>query len=290
MRRIRKIFYTTLTTFIILAVYTLSNLEQNVLRTNLELENITNIKTNTVYLLNKNDYLTGVDIFLEKDSPKNQVINIFDYLKESNKKIISKYKGYIPSNSQIIDINIDNNIVFLNLSKDFLSSNIDVTVPGLVKSLTSIKGIDKVDLKVNNNYLDLYDKPLDKNISINKEYKINNRSDIDRVVIYYLSDDNNYIPVTKYLNDKREKIEIIIDELKNNDNSNLISYLSDNIKLTNYTEENNILFLTFNDEFIKDKNVINYNMNEIAYSVFDNYDVSSVMFIVNKKNVKIINK
>lgn len=290
MRRIRKIFYTTLTTFIILTVYTLSNIETNVLRTNLELENITNIKTNKVYLLNKDNYLTEIDIFLEKDTPTNQAINIINYLKESNKKVISKYKGYIPSNTKVIDINIDNNIIYLNLSKEFLSSDINITVPGLVKSLIGINGIEKVDIKINNNYLDYYDRPLDKKISINKEYIINNRSDIDRVVIYYLSDDNNYIPVTKYLNDKREKIEIIIDELKNNENNNLISYLSNNVKLVDYKEENNILFLTFNSDFLKDENIIEYNMNEIAYSIFDNYDVSSVMFIVNKENIKIINK
>ena len=75
MKLIRKLFYTTLTTFTILTIYTISSIEDNTLRTNLELEDITNIKTNTVYLLNNNNYLEKVDIFIEKSDVKNQVIN-----------------------------------------------------------------------------------------------------------------------------------------------------------------------------------------------------------------------
>ena len=290
MKLIRKLFYTTLTTFTILTIYTISSIEDNTLRTNLELEDITNIKTNTVYLLNNNNYLEKVDIFIEKSDVKNQVINIINYLKESNNKIQSNYNGYVPKNTNILDISIKNNILYLNLSKEFLKEDFNITITGLIKSLLEIKGIDKVELKVDGNYVKGYNKVFDKSLAINKKYELQNRNNINKVVVYYMSKDNNYIPVTKYVNDKREKVEIIIDELKNNNDSNLISYLNSNTKLINYKEENNIIFLNFNKYLIDDINSKEKIINQIAYSVFDNYDIESVIFEIEEKNINIINK
>ena len=290
MRIIRKLFYTTLTTFIILTIYTISNINSNVLRTNYEIEDITNIKTNTVYLLNKDNYLVKVNIFLDKDKPLKQVENIINYLKESNKKIISNYKGYIPNDTKILDIELKDKVLYLNLSEAFKKNNYEITIPGLIKSLLELKEIDYISIKVNNEEIDGYNKLLDKNISINKEYNIEDRSNINKVVIYYFSNDKNYIPVTKYTSDKREKIEVIIDELKNTNTENLISFLNSNTELTEYKEDNNVMILNFNKYLIDDKNIVNYNLEEIANSVFANYDVLSVMFKVNGKNLDIINK
>ena len=284
MRIIRKLFYTTLTTFLILTVYTLSNINNNVLRTNLELDDITNLKTNTVYLLNMDNYFTKVDIYLESKDINDEINNIYNYLKVSNKKILSNYHGYIPDKSMIIDKRIDNNILYLTLSEDLL--NEELSIEALAKSLLCLISIDKVSINISDKYNEIFDD----NLSLNKEYNITNRKDIEKVVIYYFNNDNNYIPVTKYLNDKRDKIEIIIDELKNNDQSNLISYLNSNVKLLDYNEENNILFLNFNKYLSDDKNKLDYNLNEIALSIFDNYDISSVMFKENGKNIKLINK
>ena len=253
MKIIRKLFYTTLTTFIIITVYTISSFKDNTLRTNLELEEVINMKTNTAYLLNKNNYLTKVNIYLDSNKQEEQVKYMVEYLKKNNKRIERGYKGYIPEKTNILSIEIKDNILYLDLSKDFLEENIKVTVPGLVRSLLSIKNIDRVDLKVEKEYINNYDKLLDDKIAINEEYNINNRKNISEVVIYYLTNDNNYIPVTKYLNDDREKIEIIIDELKESNNSNLISYLNNNLKLNDYEEENDVYILKFNDYLNEDK-------------------------------------
>lgn len=290
MKIIRKLFYTTLTTFIIITVYTISSFKDNTLRTNLELEEVINMKTNTAYLLNKDNYLTKVNIYLDSNKQEEQVKYMVEYLKKNNKRIERGYKGYIPEKTNILSIEIKDNILYLDLSKDFLEENTKVTVPGLVRSLLSIKNIDRVDLKVEKEYINNYDKLLDDKIAINEEYKINNRKNISEVVIYYLTNDNNYIPVTKYLNDDREKIEIIIDELKESNNSNLISYLNNNLKLKDYEEENDVYILNFNDYLNEDKTTKEYLLNEIAYSIFDNYQVSSVMFKINDKNEKIIYK
>lgn len=290
MNIVRKIFYTTLTTFIIITIYTLSYSKNNVLRTNFELEEIINMNTTPIYLLNNNNYLTKVDIFLDTDNLEDKPNAIIEYLKESNKKIKTNYNGYIPNNTKINNIKINNNILYIDLSEELLNGNISIIIPGLVRSLLCIENINKVDLKVNEKYIENYEGLLDNKISINSKYEISNRNNIAEVTIYYMSKDNNYIPVTKYLNDDREKIEIIIEELKDSKNSNLISYLNENAKLLDYEEDNNILFLNFNESLNDDDNKLNNTLNEIAYSIFDSYNILSVMFKINDKNVKIINK
>lgn len=288
MRIIRKLFYTTVTTFIILTIYTISNIDQKVLRTNLELEDITGLKTNSIYLLNKNNYLTKVDVFINGHNTEEKITNIINYLKKDEKK--KEYIGYLPKNIEIKSLEIKDKILYINFSKELAKTDQNVSIPGLVKSILELKEIDKIDLKVEGKYLNNYNMLLEKNISINKEYDISQRKNINKVVVYYLTKDNYYIPITKYKNDNREKIEIIIDELVNNNNFELISYLNSNTKLLSYKEENNTLFLNFNNYLVDDNNILEYNLSEIAYSVFDNYNVYSVMFEVEGKRLDIINK
>ena len=57
---------------------------------------------------------------------------------------------------------------------------------------------------------------LTKDYGINKKYEISSNKDINKVVLYYLGFDNNFIPITKYVNDKREKLEIIVEDLSSN--------------------------------------------------------------------------
>ena len=60
---IKKIFNTTITMFIILTIFTLKTTSNsNVLRPNIEIDDITNLTTNNIYLLNclillRNSYL-----------------------------------------------------------------------------------------------------------------------------------------------------------------------------------------------------------------------------------------
>ncbi|MBR3145726.1 MAG: hypothetical protein IKF47_00530, partial [Bacilli bacterium] len=65
-KALRKIFITTLSMLIVLTVYTIPTIKKdNVLRTNLEIEDITNLSTDKIYLLNKDNYLVKTDIFID---------------------------------------------------------------------------------------------------------------------------------------------------------------------------------------------------------------------------------
>ena len=131
---------------------------------------------------------------------------------------------------------------------------------------------------------------LDKSIKINKVYDINGLDDVKYITVYYpCSEDdfNYYIPVTNVVNSKNEKIEIIIDELKSSStyNTNVISYINEETELIDYQILEDSILLNFNDLiFDIDSNKI---LEEVRYSINlsikDNYDVSSVMYMVDDK-------
>lgn len=289
---IKKIFNTTITMFIILTIFTLKTTSNsNVLRTNVEIDDITNLTTNNIYLLNKNNLLVKTKVFINNKKNK-EIESIIKYLTITNNKTPVGLKTYIPKNTKILNYKLENNTLIVDLSKEFLSTaNKQLVITGLVYSLLEIKDIDNIMLQVEGKPIEGYNEVLNKNIGINNEFLFNSRYDINRVVIYYVDKIENktyFVPVTKYLNDTREKIEIIIDELKEN-NNNLISYLNDNAKLINYREEGNVLYLNFNEYLIDSNDEVSKNiMKTIAYSVFDNYNVNVVCFETNSKRVDMI--
>ena len=284
---LKKLFNTTVTMFIILTILTINKTSNtNTLRTNLEIENITNISTDNIYLLNDDNLLVKTNIFLDKNK---KIENIIKYLTISNNKTPSGLKAYLPKNIKLINYFIGNNTLTVNLSKEFMNTNnLDLQVTGLVYSLLELNDIDNIKIQVEGKQLDNYNKLLNRNLGINNKYLFNNRYDISKVTVYYIDKIGNkeyYVPVTKYVNDTRNKVEIIVDELKLSDN-NLISYLNDNVKLLNYREEANVLFLNFNNYLLdQNKKIYNEILNIIAYSIFDNYDVNVVCFEINSKRV-----
>ena len=117
--------------------------------------------------------------------------------------------------------------------------------------------------------------------------------DITCVTIYYISKYNNdyyYVPVTSYVNDEREKVKIIIDELASGSlyNTNLMSYLNSNTKLLAVEQAEDNLYLQFNSYIFEDmteKNVLEEVINTISLSINDNYEVNQVFFYVDNEEI-----
>ena len=290
-KAIRKIFITTLSMFIILTIYTIPNTykNNNVLRTNLEIEDITNLSTDSIYLINKDNYLVKTDIFIDSNKLEDKIKKIINYLTIDNNKVPLGLNGYIPKDIKLIDFNIEANSLVLNFSKEF-KDNEEIIITGIVYSMLEIDEINEVSFLVENKPYKNYNN-LNKDIGINKDILYTKRKDIEKIVVYYLDKtDNYYVPVTKYLNNNKEKIEVILEELKNT-KKDLISYINYNTELLDYSEEANLLILNFSKD-IKDDNKDSFDkvLNTISYSVFDNYDVNMVMFKIEGETYKYIKR
>ena len=293
---INKIFRTTLIMFLILTVFTITNeSKEKVLRTNLEINNIKDMDKTKLYLLSNNNYLVETNVYINSDKLEDKINKIIEYLKINNNKIPKGLKGYLTKDIKINNINLEDNNIKINFSKEFLNiKDKELVIEGLVYSLLNLDEINSIEVLVENNYLENYEYKLNKNIGINKQYILKNRKDVNKINLYYYNKINNieYLtPVTKYINDKRKKIEIILDELINNIPNNLISYMDDKVKLKEYKEENDLIILKFNENFIGENKDLNKKIiNQIALTIFENYDVNTVLFQENDEKIEYITK
>lgn len=302
-KALRKIFTTTLSLFILLFVLTITsnNNTENLLKTNLQIGD--NGKyVHSIYLLNDSGLLVKSKILLDEENEKSKIASLVTNLVVGNSNImVDGLRGVIPKGTTIKEVIVGKNIVTIDFSKEILnvSSNDEKKmVAAIVYSIMELGNYKGVSLLVEGENFDKYPNSLEKiptvlnkSLGINESYNITSRDDINKVVIYYLENiDNNlyYVPVTKYLNDNRDKIKIIVEELSSNYiyESNLMSFLNSNTKLLEYHKDDDVMYLNFND-YLFDGNdkVLEEVIYSLAYSVFDNYDVNMVMFEVNGQKI-----
>lgn len=302
-KALRKIFTATLSLFIILFVLTITNNNntESALKTNLQIgDNGKNV--HSIYLLNDRGLLVKSKILLDEENEKSKIASLVTNLVVGNSNImVDGLRGVIPKGTTIKEVIVGKNIVTIDFSKEILnvsSSDEKKMVAAIVYSIMELGNYRGVSLLVEGENFDKYPNSLEKiptvlnkSLGINESYNITSRDDINKVVIYYLENiDNNlyYVPVTKYLNDNRDKIKIIVEELSSNYiyESNLMSFLNSNTKLLEYREDDDVMYLNFND-YLFDGNdkVLEEVIYSLAYSVFDNYDVDMVMFEVNGQKI-----
>lgn len=277
----KKIFPLVLLLFVLVSIATIPTIsKKNTLRTNYEIkeESIPNTK---LYLKNKYNYLVKVNVLLPL---KDQVESIVEYLREDNNDLDIEWSGYIPKGTKILESKIKDKVLEIHFSKELEKMDKKYLI-GIKESLLEIKRVEDVIIYIEDELVDDY-------LPLNKVEEWSNRDKIEKVVIYYVNSLSSpyLVPVTKYLNIDNNKIDIILEELKNNIPDHLISLVNNNVKLNSFKLENDILTLDFDNSILSDKKHKDLIVEEIAYSVLDNFDCSSVVIKVNNNFQKIVNK
>lgn len=264
-----------------------------------------NLKT-VIFLLDDHNYLARTTVAISSKEIEKKAKELLQVLiKDGNgeSKIPSGFQSILPNDTEILSIELVDDIIKVNFSKNLLEIKEELEekmIEAIVYTLTSIDGVNKVIIYVEGDILSQLPKTkihlpgtLDRSYGINKEYDIESFKNVNSVTVYYVSkynDNTYYVPVTKYLNDDREKIKIIIDELASAPlyNTNLMSYLNGNISLLATEQELDSLSLVFNNYLFNDansKNILEEVIYSISLSVGDNYDVQEVIFEVNDEEI-----
>ncbi|MBE6149445.1 MAG: hypothetical protein E7170_01820 [Firmicutes bacterium] len=294
----RKLITTSCALFALLLLYLVPDKENKLnIKENLEYDT-PEITTNTIYLLDSYNYLGKTEIIINNKETEKIIEELLNALITGGKlenRIPNGFRSILPSETKILSINYENGLVKINFSKELLDIDVSLEekmIEAIIYTITSVENVDKIIIYVDGEILSKLPKTgitlpstLDRNFGINKMYDFTKTDDINQVTIYYLNknDDNSYyIPVTKYLNDDREKIKIIIDELTsyNTYNTNLMSYLNSNTELLAIEEQSNILELTFNSyifQSMSDKQILEEVIYTISMSVKENYDVDELV-------------
>lgn len=297
-------------TFTLMVLLILCLIDKNDKEIELDTSNIEYIYSNmldSIYLLDKNDYvaLTSIttcdcDIIDKSKDLLNGLI--IDGAKSAI--IPNGFRSIIPTGTSILGVKLDNKVLTVNFSKELLdisSEYEEAMIESIVYTLTSIEGIDKVNIQVEGKELTKLPHSkkniptsLDKSYGINKVYDINNTKDIDSITLYYVNsynDNKYYVPVTKYINnDSQDKIKVIIEQLSNSltYESNLMSYLSDSAKLLDYEIDDKTIKLNFNNMILSDissNNILEEVVYTIGYSINEVVDVDEVVFYVNNEKI-----
>ncbi len=304
---IRKIIMATFTLMVLLILCLIDNNDKEIELDTSNIEYIYSNMLDSIYLLDKNDYVALTSIttcdcdILDKSK---DLLNglIIDGAKSAI--IPNGFRSIIPTGTSILDVKLDNKVLTVNFSKEILdisSEYEEAMIESIVYTLTSIEGIDKVNIQVEGKELTKLPHSkkniptsLDKSYGINKVYDINNTKDIDSITLYYVNsynDNKYYVPVTKYINnDSQDKIKVIIEQLSNSltYESNLMSYLSDSAKLLDYEIDDKTIKLNFNNMILSDissNNILEEVVYTIGYSINEVVDVDEVVFYVNNEKI-----
>lgn len=266
------------------------------------------VLTNVIYLLDSNNYLgrTQVVINTNNKTVEKKAKELIDILIKGGageSKIPSGFQSILPEDTKLLSVKYENNLIKIDFSKELLNVKEELEekiVEAIVYTLTSIDEIKNVIIYVEGNILSKLPQTkinlpstLNRDFGINKKYDLKSTKDINQVIVYYINEFNDnyyYVPVTKYINDAREKVHIVIDELSSSHiyNENLMSFLNNNAKLLSVEQNNDVMELQFNEHLFHD--IVNQEILEeviytICLSIKDNYDVNEVIFGVENKEI-----
>lgn len=303
---IKKLIICFVAIFAILLVYLIPDNEET-LSYKEELEYVNKeIKTSTIFLLDSNNYLAQTKIITEETDLVKKAKELITALiidSSMQDKIPSGFKAIIPSGTVIQNLTYDNNVIKISFSQDLMNTNINneiKIIEAIVFTLTSLDNVEHVIIYIEDEILTKLPQSkitlpstLNRNIGINKEYNLNSIKNINQTTIYYISKFNDniyYVPVTKVNNDSRSKIEIIIDELSSSNvyKSNLMSYLNNNTEIISVIENNDELTVNFNTAIYNDittKDILEEVIYTISMSIYDNYDINSLVFNVENEEI-----
>ncbi len=262
--------------------------------------------THEIYLINKDNYVARTNVLLNEQDLEKRIKTILEYLiidgkKESN--IPNGFRGVIPSGTEILEIDLKENLLKINFSKEILEiekEKEESMLEAIVYSLTGINEVKGIMIYVEGELLTVLPKSktnlptiLTKDIGINKIYDLTDTKNISKTTIYYIAKNNEdyyYVPVTKIDNTNKDKIKVIIDELTSGPTyqDNLMSFMSLNTKLLDYEIKDNNMNLVFNDyilDNIEEKKMMEEVIYTICLSIRDNYDVDIVSFMVNDEEI-----
>lgn len=270
-------------------------------------EYVSSNNTSEIYLLDANNFVGRATVMLKSKTASNKIREILEIMTIDGKResvVPNGFRAIIPSDTKIISVELVDNMAKINFSKSLLDVTKDMeekVIEAITYSLTSISEVKGVLIYIEGSLLTKLpqmDKRLPailkRDFGVNKIYDIDSISKINEVTIYYINkhDENYYyVPVTKYINDDRDKIKIIIDELTSGPlyETNLMSFLNANAKLLNYEIKEDSVILNFNSyifDDMKNKTILEEVIYSIALSVGDNYGVKEVIFKVENEEIE----
>ena len=280
---LRRICISTFSLFIVLLLCIFPNNETSYPEEIISINEL----TMPLYIKDQNGYVARTNIIKKKDNDIEYIINLLTKGSLYENYLPINFKPLIPENTKLLNYSLNDKVLKLNFSKEFLLVNEndeEKMIESLIYSLCELESIDKILIYVENEKLNELPNSkvklpvsLDKSYGINKVYDIKSFKNVTKTTIYYASKTDDltyYIPITKITNNDANAVEIIVKELKTSPiyESNLISFLNASYELKNYEIMENSVNMSFNNKILlnlNDENITEKVKYTLSLSIRD---------------------
>lgn len=297
----KKMFVTSSIVVIILLIYLMPGvikLNNNEIATSVE---YVDLISSVIYLEDDNGLLVESTVSVIDDgNVVNKIKSLIKHLSDASEEIIPNGLNCVmPSDIELLDVKVEDNIVLLNLSDEILKikdKKLIRLIEAISFTLLNLNEVNGVSILVDGtNISELADfnipSVITKDFGINKRYDIERTDNIVKYVIYYsenIDDNTYYVPITKYINSSEEKINIIIEDLSSSYiyQPNLVSIVNEKLELINYDISSDEMTLNFNNSiFLNNDEIREEVVYPVLNTIFSNYDVESVVLEVNGEEI-----
>ena len=280
---LRRICISTFSLFIVLLLCIFPNNETSYPEEIISINEL----TMPLYIKDQNGYVARTNIIKKKDNDIEYIINLLTKGSLYENYLPVNFEPLIPENTKLLNYSLNDKVLKLNFSKEFLLVNEndeEKMIESLIYSLCELESIDKILIYVENGKLNELPNSkvklpvsLDKSYGINKVYDIKSFKNVTKTTIYYASKTDDltyYIPITKITNNDANAVEIIVKELKTSPiyESNLISFLNASYELKNYEIMENSVNMSFDNKMLlnlNDENITEKVKYTLSLSIRD---------------------
>lgn len=287
-KALNRIFFTTVIFFIVFTLYSLKDINMKT-----EIKEEKEGEESYIYTLNDDGFISKTSVYVSKTLTLEERIKekLEIMVEENNKNALlpSYFNPILPENTKIEEVKVEDSLVKVYFSKELMNITEEQSEK-MIEAITYTiidENILGIEIYVDNEMLKYVPHTkkeipamLTKDFGINKDYNLSSTNNIIKLVMTYYGNENGKyyeIPVTKYVNDEREKIEIIFDELTN---------FFAGVNLITLIDEVNIIDYEITKDIVKiniEKSLSDEEENILFSSIFNNYDVKKIELLVKNK-------
>lgn len=247
-----------------------------------------------VYLLSKENDTIPLTITLDKmNSIHEEILTLFNLLKEDSEVTSSSFKGVIPSSTRLVSFTLEEGKLSLNLSKEFLEYENNVTKEKLLDSITytmiQFDEVDDVELFVED---ELFINELDssRGINLDNTYSINSIRNKKLMTYFYEKNIDNkayYLPKSIYVDDK-EKDNLTFYEGSKATPTSSLKRLDVYKQLSTTQNPSENMEFNVKETALVEENLVNQNLYNIILLSMDIMDIDKeVSFVLEGESLAV---
>lgn len=255
-----------------------------------------------VYALHESDHI--VKTYVSKQEESDPVLAVFELLTTKSNQLPIGTTSLISPMTRLIDYSIEEEVLTLNLSKEFLTYDPQAeqqVLESLVWSFTEIPGIERVKFEIENEPVSNLNgalavgRGLTRDMGVNLELDTASLDNTQLVTVYFMTDDSQnamLVPVTRLIPNSVDPIDYAVNALIQGATSK--DYISvfdhQTTLLSSPTIQDGLISLNFSSELYYDQNqtlVSSLMLKQLVMTLTEFDEIESVSVAING-NMKVL--